>query len=97
MTRFRERERYTDETPLDDLRRVADIVGRSPTKEEYNEHGKATYGALRYRFGSLASAHEAAGLDPRESPKSGPPGGHTAKFGHLSWDDVDAGSGGGSP
>ena len=50
---------------LDDLRRVADELERTPTRAEYNDRGRFSVGALRYRFDSWRAAVEAADLDPR--------------------------------
>lgn len=43
--------RISDEELLDDLHRVADEVGRPPTKIEYDDHGEYSYRSLELRFG----------------------------------------------
>lgn len=48
---------------LDDLRRVADDLGRSPTRMEYEEHGAYSAAPFRTQFGGWNGGKEAAGLE----------------------------------
>ncbi|MFC6863408.1 homing endonuclease associated repeat-containing protein [Halomicroarcula sp. GCM10025817] len=57
-------EKISDETLLDDLRRVADKIGRSPPVMVYDEHGKHNSKTLKNRFGSWNSVLQSAELDP---------------------------------
>lgn len=50
---------------LESIREVADQLGRTPTKDEYNHHSDYSVGAIRYRFETWRAAVEEAGLDPR--------------------------------
>jgi hypothetical protein len=45
-----------------DLKRVAGLVGHSPYKRDYEEHGKYSIRALERRFGGWIKAVEGAGL-----------------------------------
>lgn len=59
--------KYTDEELLDEIRRLARDVGRSPPlKRDMNDRGK--HGAKTYqdRWGSWSEAVAAAGFEPRE-------------------------------
>lgn len=53
----------SDEALLAELQRVADVVGESPTVQEFRERGEHADSTLRNRFGSWNEALEAAGLD----------------------------------
>lgn len=48
---------------LADLRRVADRLGRSPSKRDYADLGEHSYATYHRRFGSWNAALAAAGLD----------------------------------
>ena len=54
---------YTDDELLDDLKRVAAKIGKSPTKREYKTHGQYGSATLARRFGTWNKAKCAAGLD----------------------------------
>jgi len=66
---------------LDDIRSVAEELGRAPSRSEYNEHGQFSRGMARVRFDSWPEAVEAAGFDALEP--GGPPGEYN---GH--WSDI---------
>ncbi len=51
---------------LEDIKRVAHDLGRSPTAAEYRELGAYPTSTLIHRFGSFNAAIKAAGLVPRE-------------------------------
>ncbi len=51
---------------LEDLRRIAKELGRTPTASDYRKHGKYPASTLIHRFGSFNNAVKAAGLEPRE-------------------------------
>lgn len=59
---------------LDDLRRVAEEVGRSPPVEVYDELGEHNSKTLKQRFGNWKETLEAAGLEPTD---------HSKHFEHL--------------
>jgi hypothetical protein len=57
---------YSDESFLNELRRIANIVGRtSLTVEDVEQHGRCSYALLKQRFGGLTRAQKAAGLASR--------------------------------
>lgn len=89
MSRFGSEQQYSDEELLADLCRVAGIVGRSPTRRDYAERGRANPKTLITRFGSWSDAQERAGLEPTENPidvEVDP--GTGAKYGDVSLADV---------
>lgn len=49
---------------LTDLRELADGLGKSPTKKEYNEYGEYSVSSVQNQFGSWNEGLKAAGLDP---------------------------------
>jgi len=51
-----------------DLRRVADIVGETPTYEQYNEYGEYSTGPIRHRLGNGVwnDGLRTCGLEPRK-------------------------------
>ena len=54
----------TDEELLDNLRRVANLLGkRSVQYAEYREHGRCSSGVFETRFGSWNESLRAAGLE----------------------------------
>lgn len=55
----------SDEAALDELRRLAGELGRTPTKRELREHGRYSESVYRDRFGSWSSGLETAGMEPR--------------------------------
>ena len=61
-------EQRSDATPvpelLEELRNLADELGKTPTKTEMSELGPYSYGSYTYRFGTWDAAVEAAGLEP---------------------------------
>src|SRR5438128_2377210 len=58
---------YSDESLLNELRRIAIAVGRtSLTIKDIDEHGRCSYAILKRRFGGLHRAMEAAGLGPED-------------------------------
>lgn len=54
---------YSDEELLEDLRSVAEDLGRTPNANQYSELGMVTSGTLAYRFGSWNDSIRAAGLE----------------------------------
>jgi hypothetical protein len=54
---------YTDGELLDDLKRVAAKIGRSPTVSEYETHGKYSPQTIYRRFNGWDNAKVTAGLD----------------------------------
>jgi len=63
---------------LDDLRRVASYIGKTPSKNDYLEHGKYSISPISNAFGSFNEGKEAARLktyptggNPRGKNKSG--------------------------
>lgn len=54
---------FDAEVLLADLHRVADDLGRSPSKRDYMEHGRYTMYSYESTFGSWNDAKRAAGLD----------------------------------
>ena len=56
--------RIPDEELLDDLRAVADELGRAPKRAEYREYGEYFTKTLTEHFGGWVEALDAAGLDP---------------------------------
>lgn len=73
LTRNTDRKR---ETLIEELQRLADEVGRTPSVQDMEEHGEFSPPAYTSRFGSWNGAKEAAGLDTRP-PK--PPSGEESK------------------
>ena len=59
MTERRSRDRLCE-----DIRAVADTLGKTPTEREFREHGPHDPGLYRRAFGSWNNALEAAGLEP---------------------------------
>lgn len=53
---------------LEDLRRVADELEKTPTIAEYDDHGTYSASTYRHRFGTWREAVEAAGLEPPPKP-----------------------------
>lgn len=62
--------KLSDETLLDDLRRVADEVDRSPPVMVYDKHGNHNSKTLKRRFDNWSNVLEAAGLDPTEHSRN---------------------------
>lgn len=52
----------SDKDLLDDLRQVANTLGRSPKYDEYREHSRFSSMLFARRFGSWNAALKAAGL-----------------------------------
>jgi len=59
-------QKISDETLLDDLRRVADEIGRSPPLLVYEEKGEYNFKTLKRRWGSWHDVQEKAGLEPTD-------------------------------
>ncbi|ELY68839.1 homing endonuclease associated repeat-containing protein [Natrinema versiforme] len=55
--------RYTDEELLDQLREVADEIGKPPTAVEFDDHSDSSRTTYQNRFGSWNAALQEAGLD----------------------------------
>jgi hypothetical protein len=54
---------FSDEELIEDIKRVANKLGESPTQEEYNKHGAVHAETVARLIGSWNSAKERAGLD----------------------------------
>jgi len=54
--------RISNQELLDDLHRLAEQLGDTPTLKEYREHGEYGAQTLYDRFGSWNEALEAAGI-----------------------------------
>jgi hypothetical protein len=59
----------SDQEILQDLKSVAEQLGRSPTQSEYNDHGEYTFSTVSRRFGSWNKAKEEAGLSVQSNDK----------------------------
>lgn len=46
---------------LDDIQRVADVVGGEPSKDDYHDHGEYALSGITYRFGTWIDAKKEAG------------------------------------
>jgi len=60
-----ERENVSKEEVIEDIRGVAETLGETPTRAEYQEHGEYSRKTPEDKFGSWQDAVEAAGLEPR--------------------------------
>lgn len=84
---------YSRSELIEDLQRVADELGRAPTKTEYNERGTASSTTVRRHLGGWAAGLDAAGLEPRGHSV----GGHAfnnSKYSDLVGSAVDDNGGG---
>lgn len=61
-------EKISDDELLEDLNRVADQVGESPTVMQYREHGEYSPHTFQLRFGSWTEAKKQAGIPVNHSP-----------------------------
>lgn len=59
------RNQYTDEEILDELRRVASLLGHTPTNKEFKRLGRIDPSTASLRFGRWTAALEEAGLATR--------------------------------
>lgn len=57
---------YTNVEVLEDLKRVADELGRTPDSADYKTHGKYSHSTFIERFGRWWYAVDAAGLPWRD-------------------------------
>ena len=48
---------------IDDYKQVADELNKTPSQEEYNEHGEYTWSAIRGHFDGMGDLQKAAGLE----------------------------------
>lgn len=53
---------YTEEEILQDIKQVAEKLGKSPTRSEYREHGSISTATIRDRLGSWNKAKKQANL-----------------------------------
>lgn len=68
--------RISDDALLDDLRRVADVLGHPPTTQHYRDMGNHVPSTVLNRWGRWDQALMEAGLDPRQKQyKAGDAGG----------------------
>lgn len=58
--------RLSEDALLDDVRDVAEKIGRVPPVQEYRQHGNHGHNTLRRRFGNWANVLEAAGFEATE-------------------------------
>lgn len=60
---------YKKQQLLEAIHRTSDIVGSTPTKDEFHEHTEQTEHSIKTHFGSWNNAIRAAGLEPhRQNP-----------------------------
>lgn len=57
---------YSDEELLEDIRSVADVVERSPSLQDYRNHGEYAASTIYRRFGSWQDAVDRAGFEPHD-------------------------------
>lgn len=50
----------TDEQILEEIRRVARLIGRPPTVSDWEEHGRHSYETVRKRFGAYGKGRRVA-------------------------------------
>lgn len=55
---------------VDDYRDVAEQLGKSPSQQEYNQHGKYSWGAVRARFDGMKELQNVAGLEQLKKGES---------------------------
>lgn len=48
---------------LADYKRVAEELGKTPSQQEYNEHGEYTWRAIRSHYGTMGAIQDAASLE----------------------------------
>lgn len=58
---------YSDEELLEDIRAVADVVERSPSLQDYREHGSHAATTITRRFSSWQDAVARAGFEPHDA------------------------------
>ncbi len=64
---------YSDESLLNELRRVAKDIGKtSLTLEDFEKYGRCSYAILKQRFGGLRAAQKAAGLSAEDFHRNVP-------------------------
>ena len=54
---------------VEDYKKVASQLKKTPSQQEYNDHGEYSWMAIRTRFGSMNDLQEAAGLEPLKNGK----------------------------
>jgi len=74
----------TDTELLDELRRLADELDRSPSVSDVDEHGRYTAAAYIHRFGSFNDAKAEIGLETVSDPYKR----HSGRIGRLSIESV---------
>jgi len=57
---------YSDEELLEDIRAVANVVDRSPSLQDYRDHGEYSVTTIYRRFDSWQNAVARAGFEPRD-------------------------------
>lgn len=62
---------YTEEQLIIELRRVAEILGHTPTDSEFRKNGNCSAAPYWTKFGSWAKACELAGLKPHTTAEGG--------------------------
>lgn len=63
----REQTEYTDAELIEELQRLAESLGHTPSTSEMNDDGKFSAGVYQHRFGSWEEALDAADLDASEA------------------------------
>ena len=58
---------YSDEELLEDIRAVADVVKRSPSLQDYRDHGAYAATTITRRFNSWQGAVARAGFEPHDA------------------------------
>lgn len=53
----------TREELIEDYQNLADELGKTPSQEEYNDHGEYTWSAIRGNFDGMGELQDAAGLE----------------------------------
>lgn len=54
---------YTNEELLEELKRISDLLGKSPSRTDVDEHALVSKSLYHYRFGSFNRAKKLAGLE----------------------------------
>jgi hypothetical protein len=63
------RRNISDDNLLEEMRRLADELGRTPTGEEMEEQGRYSTNVYETRFGSWSETVKEAGLEPKKGRK----------------------------
>jgi len=58
--------KYSEDELLDEIKRLARKLGRTPTMSDMEDYGKYSSATYKYRFEGWSAAVDAAGLRPNE-------------------------------